>query len=214
VGYPVTTSIPFETRSLLRWSGVAGAVLWVWGAGASVAHTQEPGKPSQTAPAITVDLGTADGPPGRTVSVPLNIGVPDGVSVTAMDVEIRFEKRLLEFVRVEVTPEATADSVTVTPSTETDPDAQDRSIVKLKATTTKPFRSMAVADLFFRINPKAIPPAGSTGHKAAKVTVVLKRQAQVRMGDGEGKLMAAAGRDGEIDITAGAAIFGCFFYMH
>ena len=72
--------------------------------------------------------------------------------------------------------------------------------------------SGAVADLFFRINPKAKPPGGSTGHKAAKFTTILKKDARVKVA--EGQLAAAGGRDGEIDITSGTAIFGCFFYMH
>ena len=161
---------------------------------------------------VIVDLGSTDGPPGRTVSIPLNITVPEGAKVTELELDVRFEKDLLSFARADLAPQGKADSVKLTTSVEDDPEKVGRSILRIKAVGAQPLSSGAVADVFFRINPKAKPPAGSTGHKAAKLTAVLKKDARVKVGDG--KLAAATGRDGEIDITAGTALFGCFFYMH
>ena len=94
---------------------------------------------------------------------------------------------------------------------EPDPNNPDRSILRITATSERPFSSGAVVDVFFRIVGKGVKPRGSTGHTAAKVTAVLKNDAKVRIGE---RLLVAKGRDGEIDITEGVAIFGCFFYMH
>ena len=166
----------------------------------------------ESASKVLVDLGTADGPPGRTVFLPLNIAVPEGTKVAELQVDVRFQKDLLSFTRAELAPQGKADEVKLTTAVEDDPDNKTQSILRIKATGAQPLGSGALADLFFRINPKAKPPTGGTGHRAAKFTAALKKDAKVNIGGTS--LVAANGRDGEIDITEGVAIFGCFFYMH
>jgi hypothetical protein len=161
---------------------------------------------------VHIDLGTADGPPGRTLSVPLNIAIPEGMKVTEFELTVRFEKDLLTFTRAELAPQGKTDEVKLTTAVEDDLEKKTGSILKITAVGGQPLGSGAIADLFFRINPKAKPPKGSTGHKAAKFTTTLKKEARIKVG--EGQMLAAGGRDGEIDITQGVAIFGCFFYMH
>ena len=171
--------------------------------------------PAQSQPPeskVMIDIGNADGPPGRTLMLPLNIAVPEGMKVTEFEMDVRFEKNVLSFTRADLAPQGKADDVKLTTTVEDDPKNEKHSILKLKAVGGQPLGSGPVADLFFRINPKAKPPAGSTGHKAAKFTTTLKKDARVTLA--EGKVVAAGGRDGEIDVTAGVAVFGCFFYMH
>ena len=161
---------------------------------------------------VNLDLGTADGPPGRTLSVPVNLAVPAGLKVTEVELTVKFEKDLLSFTRADLAPQGKTDEVKLTTAVEQDPAKPSGSILRLTAVGAQALGSGAIADLFFKINPKAKPPAGSTGHKAAKFTADLKKDAKVKLADG--KLVPAEGRDGEIDITSGVAIFGCFFYMH
>jgi hypothetical protein len=171
-----------------------------------------PAHSQQAESKVMLDIGNADGPPGRTLPLPLNIAVPEGMKITEFEMDVHFEKNLLSFTRGDLAPQGKADGVKLTTSVEDDPKNEKLSILKIKAISGQSLSSGAVADLFFRINPKAKPPAGSTGHKAAKFTTILKKDARVTLA--EGKVVAAGGRDGEIDITSGVAIFGCFFYMH
>jgi len=167
----------------------------------------------QTGPMVMIDVGNADGPPGRTLSVPVNIAVPEGTQVTEFEMDVRFPKEVLAFVRAELAPQGRADNVKIATTVRDDPEnAQKQSILQVKATGEQALGSGAVMDLFFRINPKAKAPTGSTGHKAARITADLDSTARVRLRDGQ--LADAGGRDGAIDITEGVAIFGCFFYMH
>ena len=139
--------------------------------------------------------------------------MPAGTQVTGFDVDITFPKDLLFFVRADLAPQGRADKVKVTTAVEDDPkNPEKQSILRVKAAGAGALGSGAVMDLFFRINPKAKPPTGSTGHKAARFTAVLDSTTRVRLQDGQ--LADAGGRDGAIDITEGVAIFGCFFYMH
>jgi hypothetical protein len=161
---------------------------------------------------VMIDIGNGDGPPGRTLTLPVNIAIPEGMKITEIQMDVQFEKDVLSFTRADLAPQGTADEIKLTTTVEDDPKSAKHSILKLKAVGGKPLGSGAVADLFFRINPKAKPPGGSTGHKAAKFTTTLKKDARVTLA--EGKVMTTGGRDGEIDVTAGQAIFGCFFYMH
>ena len=195
---------PPSLRFCVRWLTLVMAVVAVGQPRIAVAQ--------ETAAKVNVDLGTADGPPGRTVSVPLNIIIPEGMKVTELEMSVKFEKDLLSFTRTELAPQGKADDVKLTTTVADDPERKTGSILKITAVAAQPLGSGAIADLFFRINPKAKPPGGSTGHKAAKFTTQLKKDAKVKIG--EGQLVAAGGRDGEIDITQGTAIFGCFFYMH
>jgi hypothetical protein len=142
----------------------------------------------------------------------MNLAIAEGMKVSELEVTVRFNKDLLIFSRVELAPQGKADDVKLTTSVEDDPEKKSDSILKITAVGPQALGSGAIADLFFRINPKAKPPGGGTGHKAAKFTAQLKKEARVKLA--EGSLIAAAGRDGEIDITSGTAIFGCFFYMH
>lgn len=173
--------------------------------GPSYAQSQEP------AAKIAVDLGTADGPPGSTVFVPVNIAVPGTKSVTRLELDVRFDKTLLSFVRADRTPQANAEGVSLATSISDDPQDNGRSILRVTATADAGFTTSAVADLFFRISEDA-KPSGSTSHKAGAITTVLEQTA--RVGTSPGELGLAEGRDGEIDITEGVALFGCFFYMH
>lgn len=161
---------------------------------------------------VTVDLGTADGPPGTTISVPVNIAVPENTTVAALELDVRFEKEVLSFTRADLAPQGKADGLELTTSVEDDPDDKSRSILRVTAAGAKPLSSGAVADLSFQINPDAKPPTGSTGHTAAKFTAVLQQDARVRIG--EETMAVAEGRDGQVDVTEGVALFGCFFYMH
>lgn len=175
-------------------------------------QAQQAESKAQVESKVMLDIGNADGPPGRTVPLPLNISVPEGMKITEFELDVHFEKDVVSFTRADLAPQGTADEIKLTSTIEPDPKSEKHSILKLKGVTTKSLSSGAVADLFFRINPKAKPPGGSTGHKAAKFTTILKKDARVKVA--EGQLAAAGGRDGEIDITSGTAIFGCFFYMH
>jgi hypothetical protein len=166
----------------------------------------------QTESKVMIDIGNADGPPGRTLTLPVNIAIPEGTKVTQIEMDVRFEKNVLSFTKADLAPQGKADELKLTATVEDDPKDEKLSILKLKAVGEKALGSGAVADLFFRINPKAKPPGGSTGHKASKFSTALKKDARVTLA--EGKVVAAGGRDGEIDVTAGQSVFGCFFYMH
>lgn len=166
---------------------------------------------SQAAARIAVDLGTADGTPGSTVFVPLNIAVPEHATVTRLELDVQFDKNLLAFLRAEPTPLAKAEGVELSTAVEEDREDSTRSVLRVSATSTRGFTSSAIADLFFQISREATP-TGSTSHKAGAITTVLKRTARVTAGGAE--LRSVEGRDGEIDITEGVALFGCFFYMH
>jgi hypothetical protein len=196
-------SLPLPGRSSVGLRAIA-IVAVVFCCARSV-HAQQAGS------GVVVDLGTADGPPGSTIFVPVNVAVPDKVSITRLELEVRFEKGLLSFVRADPTPQSKADGVTLATSTEDDSDDPKLSIVRLTATADGGLATSAVADLFFRITADA-SPSGGTSHKAGAITTVLKKTARVRTGSDE--LTVAEGRDGEVDITEGVALFGCFFYMH
>ena len=197
-------SKPPQMRASVRWFTALGVALTL-----GVPTTVDA---QESASKVHVDLGTADGPPGRTVFVPLNIAVPEGTKVTELQVDVHFQKDLLSFTRAELAPQGKADEVKLTTSVEDDPENKAQSILRINAVGAQALGSGAVVDLFFRINPKAKPPTGGTGHRAAKFTASLKKDARVKVA--EGTLASAGGRDGEIDITQGVAIFGCFFYMH
>jgi hypothetical protein len=159
-----------------------------------------------------IDIGNADGPPGRTLTLPVNVAIPEGMKITEISMDVRFEKNVVSFTRADLAPQGKADEIKLTTTVEDDAKDEKLSILRLKAVGGKPLSSGAVADLFFKINPKAKPPGGSTGHKASKFTTTLKKDARVTLA--EGKVLTAGGRDGEIDVTAGQSVFGCFFYMH
>ncbi len=196
-------SVQTKARSVMRWLTLIVTI---------VALSNGQAAAQQADAKVNIDLGTADGPPGRTLSVPMNIAIPEGMKVTEFELTVRFEKDLLSFTKADLAPQGKTDDVKLTTAVEDDPEKKTGSILKITAVAAQPLGSGAVADLFFRINPKAKPPGGSTGHKAAKFTAALKKDARIKMG--EGQMLAAGGRDGEIDITQGVAIFGCFFYMH
>ena len=199
---PVRTSIPIRA---LRLSVAVLTVAVVLSAPPQVQSQQAESK-------VMIDIGNADGPPGRTLTLPVNIAVPEGMKVTEFEMDVHFDKNVLSFTRADLAPQGKADEIKLTATVEDNPKDGKQSILKLKAAGGKPLSSGAIADLFFRISPKAKPPGGSTGHKAAKFTTTLKKDARVTLA--EGKVVAAGGRDGEIDVTAGVAVFGCFFYMH
>lgn len=196
-------SLPLLGRSSVRLCTIA--IVAVVFCGVRSVHSQQAGS------GVAVDLGTADGPPGSTIFVPVNVAVPDKMSITRLELEVRFEKGLLSFVRADPTPRSKADDVKLATSTEDDPDDPRLSIVRLTATADGGLATSAVADLFFRITPDA-RPSGSTSHKAGAITTVLNKTA--RVGTGGDELTVAEGRDGEVEITEGVALFGCFFYMH
>jgi hypothetical protein len=173
--------------------------------GVSATESQE------SAAKIAVDLGTADGPPGSTVFVPVNIAVPDEESVTRLELDVGFDKTLVSFVRADETPQAKVAGVSLSTSIGDDSQDRSRSILHVTATAAKGFTTSAIVDLFFRVSAEA-KPSGSTSHKAGTITTVLEKTA--RVGTTVGQLSVAEGRDGEIDITEGVALFGCFFYIH
>jgi hypothetical protein len=189
----------------------------VWSIGSMlVALAAWPGAPTNAQDAeartVMVDLGVADGPVGETLAIPVNIAVPDGTIVTALEMDVRFNKSLLSFARVDLAPQGKADQVKLVTAVESDPSDSTQSILRLRATAPKALGTGAVADLFFQIARDAKAPTGSTGHQAARRSTMLKKVAKVRTGDGT--LAPTGGRDGEIEITEGVALFGCFFYMH
>ena len=68
-----------------------------------------------------IDIGNADGPPGRTLTLPLNIAVPEGLKVTEIEMDVHFEKDVLSFTRADLAPQGKADEIKLTTTVEDDP---------------------------------------------------------------------------------------------
>lgn len=180
------------TRSSVGLLGLFAVLLLLPGVGA--AAVQE---------GVIVDVGMGAGKPGTTVPVGITVTVPEGTRITAIEQEIRFEKRVVSFVRAEVGPQGAAADVKVTASEEADRDPPDLSILRLKATAARPLGSGAVVDVLFRINDDVKLDTRSP----------LKNKARVQIA-GRGGFSDAEGTDGVVIVTDDPAIFGCFFYMH
>ena len=119
------------------------------------AQSQQAEAKPQAESKVMLDIGNADGPPGRTLPLPLNIAIPEGLKVTEFELDVHFEKDVLSFTRADLAPQGTADGLKLTTTVEDDPKNVKLSILKLKAVASKPVSSGAVADLFFRINPES-----------------------------------------------------------
>jgi hypothetical protein len=152
---------------------------------------------------VTIDIGSAEGPPSSVVSIAISLTIPADVAIRRFEQDIRFENRWLSYVVAEISPEGTGAGLEVTASADTDSRDRSYSILRLKATSQRPLASGAVMNLTFAIDKLAEPGART----------VLQNKTRIRR-EGSDRMSEIEGKDGQVTVTPAVLIPTCFFYMH
>ena len=153
-----------------------------------------------------VVLAQSVGPPGGTVSVPVQLTGFEGASVGSLTLRLTFTTARLTFSKVEIGGVGEAAGVDVATETQA---REAETLLEIKITTHEqdgakaPIPDGPVAQVLFTVA-KGLKPetviqvkleAGGTGQKAGAAPVKV------------------AAKDGEI-IVSNPPVIGCFFYMH
>jgi hypothetical protein len=167
----------------------------------------QPQATAETRP-ISVIVGFDTNVPGRPVSVPLILDLPENARVGRIDAEIRFPVKSLEFQQARRALAAELAGAAVNATATSDPSDPDHSILKI--TLTAPagtvLRNGIAANMDFRITDQA-----TIGE-----SVILRNSATAVGADTTSqRLEPVESQDGEVQIAAAPPVVtACFFYMH
>lgn len=153
-----------------------------------------------------VALAQSVGPPGGTVSVPVQLTGFDGASVGALTLRLTFATARLTFSKVEIGGVGEAAGVEVATETQ----ARDAETwLEIKMSTREqdgaraPIPDGPVAQLLFTVA-KGLKP---------ETVIPVKLQASATGQQAGAAPVKVAAKDGEI-IVSNPPVIGCFFYMH